>query len=349
MSQHVEPKRGPTVAAGVIRELVDVLERVGVSRDRFVNAAQFDSERLNASDARFSHAEIGQLVELAYELADDEAFGLHWSESIGEASFGPISPLVAHAATLRQAFAALDQFHGVLTDQQSYQLEERDGEVTVRCVVVLGESARLRRFSSEMVLGGWFRLIRSFNTHARLQRLCFAFPAPAYREEYTRVFGHEGHFEQEFSGIVFQSSLMDAPAPHNDNDVLQALQAVAERRLMRIKQRKSHAAQVRETLLQERWPQRADMGSVARALGISERSLRRRLAAEGTSYGEVVNQALAMVAKRALLDRRVTIQETAYRMGFSDASTFHRAFKSWTGMTPGAYRETQDNEHHGGE
>jgi AraC-like DNA-binding protein len=81
------------------------------------------------------------------------------------------------------------------------------------------------------------------------------------------------------------------------------------------------------------------MTRVARALELSRRSLRRRLEAEGSSYRMIVKEALAIVAKQYLRERRLTIQETAYEMGFADPTTFHRAFKRWTGTTPSAYRE----------
>lgn len=87
----------------------------------------------------------------------------------------------------------------------------------------------------------------------------------------------------------------------------------------------------------------ADMKAVARALGLSVRSLRRRLAAEGASYGEVANAALATVAKHLLREKQHSIQETAFELGFSDASAFHRAFKRWTGTTPSAYRDSLEH------
>ena len=88
---------------------------------------------------------------------------------------------------------------------------------------------------------------------------------------------------------------MDAPAPHKDVDVHKALLAVAERRLLRITQRTPYALRVREALVREASPHRADMDSVARSLGLSARSLRRRLANEDKSYGEVANEARAIV------------------------------------------------------
>jgi AraC-like DNA-binding protein len=228
----------------------------------------------------------------------------------------------------------------LLSDQASYELVEHGESLTVRCRPLPGESLRLQRFSAEMIVLGFRRLVRFFDLRPRHERVSFAFAAPSYRAEYARLFEPDLSFGQPFSGITFHREVLDAPAPHKDVDVHRALLAVAERRLLRITQRTPYALRVREALVREASPQRADMDSVARSLGLSARSLRRRLANEDKSYGEVANEARAIVAKHLLRDKRKTIQETAYEMGFSDTSTFHRAFKSWTGMTPRAYRET---------
>jgi AraC-like DNA-binding protein len=81
------------------------------------------------------------------------------------------------------------------------------------------------------------------------------------------------------------------------------------------------------------------MKSAAHKLGVSVRSLRRRLASEGKSYKAIEKEALVIVAKRLLGDEQRTIQETACAMGFANTTTFHRAFKCWTGTTPSAYQQ----------
>jgi len=80
------------------------------------------------------------------------------------------------------------------------------------------------------------------------------------------------------------------------------------------------------------------MASVARALGLSARTLRRRLDEEGTSFRKVLDGALGTLAKRLVAGGDQPIEAAAYAMGFAHPSAFHRAFKRWTGATPGASR-----------
>lgn len=330
--------RESTVSIRVVKALVDVVEQAGVPAATFLAQAGFGPEQLQAPDARISRSKIYPLCELAMELTGDSALGLHWAETIGEGAFVPISHLIAHSATLRQGFEALAQFNRLLSDQASYQFVELEDTVTVRGMHLPGASLPVQRFCSEMMVTGFFRLLRNASLHARPSRVCFEYPAPPSQAEYLRVFGDTVCFDQPFTGIVFDRALMDMPALHKDVDVHDALQALAERRLMRITQRTPYALRVRELLMQQTCPLRVDMGTIARLLGLSVRSLRRRLAEEGKPYNEVAEEALALVAQHFLRDQQRSIQETAYEMGFSDTSTFHRAFKRWTGTTPNASR-----------
>ena len=132
---------------------------------------------------------------------------------------------------------------------------------------------------------------------------------------------------------------MDAASPHKDEDLHDALRSVAERRVLRLTDRTPYAQRIKDFLVRQASPQHSDMKTVASALGLSVRSLRRRLDAEGESYTAISNDACAIVAKRLLLERRCTIQEAAYALGFSDTTTFHRAFQRWTVMTPSAFRQ----------
>ena len=100
------------------------------------------------------------------------------------------------------------------------------------------------------------------------------------------------------------------------------------------RQRVPYGARVRELLVRESAPHRVTMMAIAPRLGVSLRSLHRRLVDEGQSFTALANEAAGVVAKRLLAEEGRTIQEVSGSMGFSDANAFHRAFKRWTGTTP---------------
>lgn len=328
-----------SISAMVVRGLVEAVEQAGVPRADFFRAARLEGGELDAPEARLPRPQVYRCCELAMDLTGDPAFGLHWAERLTERMFAPISHLIAHCASLRQGLELLAQFFRLLSDQAAYRVIEHGELVTVECLRFEAESARAQRFNAEMMILGFWRLVHSFNVHARPERVSFAYPAPDHHSEYTRLFDGMERFDQPITGLVFDRALLNAPAPQKDDDVREALTELAARRLQRVTHRTPYAQRVRDFLVREGFPHRTDMQSVARALDLSVRSLRRRLEAEGRPYNDILNEALAMVAKHRLHDPRRTIQEIAYEMGFSDPSTFHRAFKRWTGTTPSAYRE----------
>jgi AraC-like DNA-binding protein len=327
-----------TVSGRVVRALLEALETVGVPRVRVLSVAQLEAEQLEIADLRVPCSVIYRLCELALDVTGNPAFGLHWAEKLNGDTFNPISHLLAHATTLRQAFDSLTQFRRLLTDELTYELVESDSLVFVRCVPSVSASLRTRRLTAEMLLTSVLRLLRSFSVHARPVRVSFDYPAPSYRGEYSRVFEGAECFDQPFSEIVFDRALMNAVSPHKDEDVHSALRSIAEQRVLQLTHRVPYSVRVRDYLVQHQPSGRAEMPTVARSLGMSVRSLRRRMDAEGQTFSSVVNEAQSIVAKNLLRNTPRTIQEIAYELGFADTSSFHRAFRRWTGTTPLVYR-----------
>jgi AraC-like DNA-binding protein len=322
----------------IVQSLVEVVENMGVPRQRFLKAAQLEAAWLEHADARLPRSKVGRACEIALDLTADPAFGLHWAERLTANAFNLISHLVAHAANLRQAFETLFQFAQLLTDRLGLELIEREKTVEVRYALSPGTSQRARRLESEMVTLGLHRVVRALGAHARADRVTFEYSAPAHHAEYTRVFDGAEQFDQPFTGMVFDRALMNAASPRKDEDLHHELCALAKRQIARLAHDAPYAVRVRDSLMKRVTLRDAGMQSVARSLGVSERSLRRHLAAEGTSYTTVAKDAFATRAMRLLRDEQRSIQETAYEMGFTNPNSFHRAFKRCTGTTPNAVR-----------
>jgi AraC-like DNA-binding protein len=333
--------RDSAVSTEVVHTLFDYLETVGVSRLQLLRASDLEHDRLQLVDGRVPRAIIYRLCEVAMDLTDDPALGLHWAERFSEHAFPPLSSLIAHAATLREAFDSLAQFSRLVMDECSCELLECNDSVIVRTAHLVGESPRVHRFTSEVFMTRIFELIRSFRVHPRSVQVNFEHAAPPYHSEYARVFGETARFKQSRTSIVFDRAFMDAVSPNKDDDVHSALRSIAQRRMMRLTQRIPYAERVRDLMVQRGPSGRADMETVARLLGLSVRSLRRRLYSERRTYKSVANDAFAIMAKHLLRTTRRTIQEIALDLDFADTSAFHRAFKRQIGMTPQAYRSQQ--------
>jgi AraC-like DNA-binding protein len=167
----------------------------------------------------------------------------------------------------------------------------------------------------------------------------FEHPRPAHHREYTRIFGGAERFAQPATRLELDRALLDRQQPNQHPALYMVLRAEAERALERVTTGLRVSDQLRQYLLSRPPSRIPDLRTAARDLGTSARSLRRRLAADRTSYRTLVQATLEASAGRLLRDPSRSIQETARALGFSDTGAFHRAFKRWTGMTPKQYRE----------
>lgn len=340
-----------TVSSRVVSELVRAVERAGIPREKFLRAANIEPAWLESDDFRLRRTEVFGLCQVGLDLTRDPALGLHWGEWLTTSSFNLISHLLAHASNLRQAFETLHRFGQLVTDQLGVELVEMDTTAELRSIDATEQPLSIRRLTAEMLMLGFLRLIRHFGgPNENVASVCFQYSAPDYRREYTRLFEGAERFDQPFTGLVFARALLHAQSPQKDQDLYTTLSDLAARRLLRLQSRAPYAVRVRHYLMQQRAPHRVAMRQVARRLGLSVRSLHRRLIEERQSYAALANEASAHIAKKLLEGGGRTIKDAAHTMGFSTVSSFHRAFRRWTGTTPGAFQKqsTDPRSRHAG-
>jgi AraC-like DNA-binding protein len=167
----------------------------------------------------------------------------------------------------------------------------------------------------------------------------FQHPAPANAARYQQVLRCPVHFNQPEVRLVVRRELFDRPLRRPDPGLFQYLEQHAQTLDARLAERRSLSDQVRERLLgglREGEPQQV---GVARLLGMSERTLQRRLRDEGTTFAALLDDVRAEAARMYLRDPRLAVFEVAFLLGFSEASAFNRAFRRWTGSSPSDFRK----------
>jgi AraC-like DNA-binding protein len=322
-----------------VHALTEALERSGVSRERFFQAAPIDPTQLEGLEGRLDLDTFDALLELAVSLSGDEAFGLRMGDMVNPGNYNLTMHLAAHAPTLGDAIGSLQRFRALLSDRPFWRFVEEDRTASLVYEAGPGGSAA-RRARCELTMTGFFKLLKYFAPRARPRVVAFDYPAPSYQAEYARFFEGSERFGHPFTGIVFDRKLLGTLQMHRDSELHATIVSRAERRVTQLVSDAGYAERVRRHILDRPAAAggRHDMPTVARALGVSARSLRRRLAEEGTSFREVVDAALGTLAKRLVSDEDRPIEAAAYAMGFAHPSAFHRAFKRWTGATPAATR-----------
>jgi len=321
----------------LVRALARAVLDYGVTSTRFFAHAGVDEAALDDDSYRLPITLERRLIDAALELTGDPAFGLHWPERTDLRTWSPVSLVVAFVPTLREVIAALERYTRVFSSGLAISRHERAGEVAIRFETSPAMSEVAARVYGELFTAGLLRVLKGEFPNA-FRGASFAYPAPAHAAAYSAVFDGKHRFDAPHTEFVVDRAVVERPRLNSSDVILKAAQHVAEEHLKLQKGRESFAQRIREHLAECKL-ESADMADAARALGVSVRSLRRRLTEEGLSWPSLLNEARASQAKRLL--EKLSIQEAAYELGFADASAFHRAFKRLTGITPAEFKKSR--------
>jgi len=156
-------------------------------------------------------------------------------------------------------------------------------------------------------------------------------------EPHNRLFQCPIEFDSPAAEIIFDRSLLESPVITADPNLVAILDQHVKESLAKIPGR-SLSHQVRAFLSSRLPGTPPTLDETARDLGMSMRTIQRRLSEEDTSHKQLLRQIRHELALRYLKERSVAISEVAFLLGFSEPSAFYRAFRRWTGMTPVEYR-----------
>ena len=240
------------------------------------------------------------------------------------------------SATLRQAIEQVARYYRLITRNGDLRLR-REGELTVVELLLNLPPAAIPSQILEYSIASLARRVFDFSG----KRVCgVQFPhAPlGPREDYLRLLGVAPRFEADQAGLTLDDERLATPCRGHDPNLFKFMRAHAELLRQQVPRDATMRARARRVVVDAIAQGDPDVAAVARALATSERSLQRRLQEEGTSFREVVDEARKELAVGYLRDRRMAVSEVAYLLGYAEAGAFVRAFKRWTGKTPGEMR-----------
>ncbi len=341
---------GPTVSLLVSKPFVRVLDMAGPQaleqRQQtlltLLPRYGLSAEALAVDGARMPHDMTLDLLSRSASTLGTDAVVLHALQAWQMGDHGLGDYLNATAATVGDLLATTTQFIGLLHDGQRLSLRA-DGEDTV-LVFEYDEDVTVHPWFSEGVLGKIVAELRRAlgpGATAGPSAAHFAHHAPGYERAYRDVLGCPVHFGQGQDALVFPSRVLETPLATADPVLHELLRRQAISLLRTARKRVSFVDQVRAVAEEELGRNTADQGSVARRLGVSAATLRRRLEECGARYSELLEELRKDVASRHLSECVLPIEEISVRAGFSQRTAFYRAFHRWFGCTPAEFRRAR--------
>ena len=286
--------------------------------------------------------QVARLFKTVQETLDDEFMGFtHNNCKVG--LFATMAELVSHCSTLGELIEKAVNFYNLVSDDIPMQLSQRDGNA-VLSFTMNQPQLDPEHFMAEFWLVIWHRFPSWYiGEPIRLQQTHFTFKSPAHRGELQIMFPGQLQFNRRANRLIFDAQYLDKPMVRSDQE-LQTYVQNAPADVMTIPGSDSTLEAQIERMIGQRHPDRlvfAPIHELAKELGVSSQTLHRRLKESATSYQKIKDNLRREVAIHKLVSERISVEQVADLVGFTESRSFTRAFKNWTGLTPREYCKQQ--------
>jgi AraC-like DNA-binding protein len=327
------------VRCAAVHGYVGLAESVGLEPAQLLARVGLSMADLAVPDRWVPAAAVARLLELSATESGREDFALQLAQLRRLSTLGPLSVVLREEPDLRSALHLLIRYEHSYNQALRITLTEEGGLATLAISLEFGEPAPPRQ-SRELAVAALLDLVRRLrHPQWQPQAVCFTHPPPSDLTAHRRLLGAALRFDHEFTGLVFSAREVDSANALADPDD-PALRTYTRRVLRSLPPPPTPdlVERVRE-LVQLLLPlQRCTMPQVARALGVSKRTLHRHLDAQQQSFAAIVTGIRASLAERYLATERYAISDIASLLGFGSSSAFSRWFHGRFGVSPAAWR-----------
>jgi AraC-like DNA-binding protein len=314
-------------------QLAELVGRWNVAPEKLLRPFGLKAESLAEPRSRLSLATVEKLVARAHALTGEPALGIFLGMSMRASAHGYLGLMAMNAATVGQALELAARFTPTRTSALALHLH-REGDTASLVLEERADLGRARELIVFALLVGLWQIGRALTGCELFGSADIAFAEPAWFRRFAVM---AVRFGQPQHQLVFPAATLDLPFKMADAEALRLLREECERELAALGGGESAAAQVRRLLTSERGRFR-ELPQVAKLLHVSTRTLKRRLASEGASFSQLLDGERRAHALLLLRDPKLTLDDVADRLGYSDLANFTRAFRRWTGKSPGAFR-----------
>jgi AraC-like DNA-binding protein len=333
---------GGRVAGPYLQPLLEAAAAGGLTSAMLASAAGLPGNALEPLPESVSALDYVRLMDAGAALTQDAHFGLHVGARVKLGTYNVYGLILLSCRDFGQALQQTMRFEGLAHDLGRSDLTVDGDMAEYRWTSAVPQASRHLAesvFAGIQVFGNWLA-----GQPLPPADIAFAHPAPDDTGEHERIFGTRVRFDAPVHAARFPAALLAWPVPNADIGLYPVLQQHAEQ-LLREKERGERAAregsivvQVRSAIVRNLAQDRVRLPLIADELGITQRTLQRKLKDAGVSFQQVLDQTRHELAQDYLRQGNLSIAEIAFLLGYQEQSSFNHAFKEWTGVNPGAWR-----------
>lgn len=325
-----------TVSAGLARGLMELALSKGADRRALARASGVELEALDDPDLRVPLPRYVALMRAGQALTGDPALALHYGQTVDLAQISIAGLLFQASETFAELFVLVNRYGKLVVEVDVGSADRFQLQRDAAGVWLVDTRPDANAFP-ELTEATFARFICAASrwVDARAVRAVHVtHPAPAYQAEYERVLGVPVAFDQARNALLMDEARLTARKPQQPRYVFGILSEHAEALLAELQASKLVRGRVESLLMPLLHTGEVRIDAVAGRMGLSRQTLYRRLRAEGVTFERVLDELRHRLARHYLAGGKVSVNETAYLVGFSDPAAFSRAFKRWTGVSP---------------
>ena len=324
-----------TVAAGLARHLMALAVSKGASQEALAERSGIELEELRDQDNRIPFPKYMALMKAGKEQCNDPALALHFGETSDFSEVSIVGLIGKASETVLHAFIQINRYGRLVVEfdgpSERFSLVRINGGLwgvdnreNPNDFPELTESTFARMVCGSRQIGVT-QLVKAVHvTHAE----------PPYRAEYKRIFQAPVTFNSDKNAMLIDEAWLTHRVQLQPRYAFGILSNHADALLKSLEASKSTRGFVESLLIPILHTGETSMDMIAGRMEFSRQTLFRRLKEEGTTFEKVLDDLRYTLALHYLNGKRVSVNETAYLVGFSEASAFRRAFKRWTGASP---------------
>ena len=322
------------------KQIVQLLKARGRPSSLILREVGLDLEKVQNPEARIPFARHVALFEAAAEHLGDPHFGLHFGSSVDPLDAGLIGYVAANSATLGDAFGNLTKYLRVFSEGAHVDLQNADGFAVLAFDVIdpdVRRRVQIQEFGMALIMNfGRFVTGR----HLIPEWIEFSHNRSDQVDDFERYFGAPVHFGRDRNALVLKNALMKLRCRAADERLLRILKDYCAEILRQRPERVDLKRDIEHLVARLLPSGSVTTKSVAKELGLSERTMARRLADAGTSFRQIIEEVRRELAKRYMVEPDVRPSQIARLLGYSEPSAFTHAFRRWTGRSPSQFRGT---------
>ena len=323
-----------SILGSYVKAVGRALDAAGCDGAALLAEAGFDPKHLDGPDTRCPLANTGQLWRIALEATGDPAFGIKVANHYKHTTFHALGYGISASSSLKEAFERVRRYCHVVSDAVDYRFFRQGSEYhfVIEPVVVIAVEA------IDALVSTYLRMCRSL-IGSQFSPLLIELrrARPDNTDDFERLWRSPLRFGAQQNRLIFDSDSIERLLDTGNPELAQQSDAISSRYLARI-ERYNIVARVREVLNQRLHGGEPSQEDVAEILNVSARTLQRKLGDSGTTFKEILDESRHEMALAYLSSPQHSVNEITYLLGFSCTSSFTRAFRRWTGLSPSDWR-----------